>query len=294
MAGILSALVTVLAWGAWLAPSQNVQYKSQQIKTFYVAAANLALTLLVWGVGERQVLAAAPFWMAFAGGLVWAVSGACAFSATSKLGLARAFGLWAPLNIMVSLLWGALLFHEFPKTSLINQIILLGSVVVILAGVLLIIFARGAGEKTQGKNALGGYLGAVGAGILWGSYYIPIKMAQASPWAAALPLALGILCGSIILALISRQSFKLEKTSDALRTCSSGVLWGIGNYGMLFLVEQIGAGRGFTISQLALVVGALISIYWLKDPAPKTRAARLTFAGIILTTIGGIALGNIH
>ena len=43
MLGFVYALVTVLAWGTWLAPSQHIVFKNQQIKTFYVAAANLVL-----------------------------------------------------------------------------------------------------------------------------------------------------------------------------------------------------------------------------------------------------------
>ncbi|NUM48721.1 MAG: hypothetical protein HUU38_28780 [Anaerolineales bacterium] len=41
MLNLLNALIPVLAWGTWLAPSQNVQYPNQQVKTFYVTAANL-------------------------------------------------------------------------------------------------------------------------------------------------------------------------------------------------------------------------------------------------------------
>jgi glucose uptake protein len=62
---------------------------------------------------------------------------------------------------------------------------------------------------------------------------------------------------------------------------------------MLLLVEQIGAGRGFTISQLGIVVNGLIGVYFLKDPSPKSRAATLTLIGCVLATIGGILLGNI-
>ena len=52
-------------------------------------------------------------------------------------------------------------------------------------------------------------------------------------------------------------------------------------------------GRGFTIAQLAVVVNALIGVYWLKDPQPKTRAATLTLAGCVLAMAGGIVLGNL-
>jgi glucose uptake protein len=99
--------------------------------------------------------------------------------------------------------------------------------------------------------------------------------------------------GGTILALLSRQSWKLAASGDYFRACLTGGLWSLGNYGVLLLVGALGAGKGFTISQLSVVVGALIGIYWLHEPAPKTRAARLTFIGCVLATIGGIVLGNI-
>ncbi len=62
---------------------------------------------------------------------------------------------------------------------------------------------------------------------------------------------------------------------------------------VLLLVDAIGAGKSFTISQTAVVVSALISIDWLHEPAPKTRAARLTFIGCVMATVGGIVLNNL-
>ena len=138
-----------------------------------------------------------------------------------------------------------------------------------------------------------GLAGAVGAGILWGSYFIPVKYSGVSPWAGAFPLAIGMAVGGTLLALLSRQSWKLAASGDYMRACLTGALWSMGNYGVLLLVGALGAGRGFTISQISVVVSALIGIYWLHEPAPKTRAARLTFIGCVLATIGGIALGNL-
>jgi len=87
-------------------------------------------------------------------------------------------------------------------------------------------------------------------------------------WVAAFPLSVGIFVGSVILVALPRQSLRLARGSDYLRVASTGLLWGIGNYGMLLLVDQFGAGRGFTISQLGIVVNGLLGIYLLKDPAP--------------------------
>ncbi|MCB9134079.1 MAG: hypothetical protein H6636_01545 [Anaerolineales bacterium] len=298
MLNLLYALIPVFAWGTWLAPSQNVEYPNQQVKTFYVTAANLGLALLVLlikGFGSLNVLTANSFWLVFVGGVIWALSGLCGFTATAKIGLARAFGIWAPLNIVVSMLWGALLFDEFPDTSAAGRLILIAALVIVIVGVLMIIFAKG-GALPDGqalKDAWLGYAGAVGAGVLWGSYFIPIKVADISMWVGGFPLALGMLAGSALLVVAARQMPRLARPSDAGRTLLTGVIWGVGNYGMLLLVAALGAGRGFTIAQLSVVVNALVGIFWLKDPEPRSRAAWFTLAGCVLATVGGILLGNL-
>jgi len=63
---------------------------------------------------------------------------------------------------------------------------------------------------------------------------------------------------------------------------------------MLLLVGELGAGRGFTIAQLGIIVNGLIGIYILKDPAPKSRAAVLTLIGCALAGLGGILLGSLQ
>jgi len=295
MRSLFYALITVCGWGTWLAPSHKVTFPNQQIKTLYVVATNLGIATVaaLWQGGIWE-LTPATFWLTLLGGVIWAFGGLCAFTGTSRLGIAKAFGIWAPLNIIVSLIWGAVLFREFVDISGTSILVLLAAILTILAGVLLIIFAKGADEGGQERGGVRlGFAGAVGAGILWGSYFIPVKYSGVSAWAGALPLAIGMAVGGTVLALLSRQSWKLAAPGDYTRACLTGALWSAGNYGVLLLVGAIGAGKGFTISQISVVVGALISIYWLHEPAPKTRAAGLTFIGCVLATIGGIVLGNL-
>ena len=295
MESLFYALITVFGWGTWLAPSQNVRFPNQQIKTLYVVATNLAIATMVaiWR-GVAAELTAMSFWLAVLGGMIWAVGGLCAFTGTNKLGIAKAFGIWAPLNIIVSLTWGAALFHEFVNISFRSIILLVAAILTILAGVLLIIFAKSTDEVGQDGGAFRfGLAGAVGAGILWGSYFIPVKYSGVSPWTGAFPLAIGMAIGGLILALLSRQSWRLTASGDYVRSCLTGALWSVGNYGVLLLIDAIGAGKGFTISQISVVISALIGIYWLREPPPETRAARLTFIGCVLATIGGVVLGNL-
>src|SRR5260221_7871531 len=178
MLGISSALIPVLGWGTWLAPSQNIPLKDQQIRVFYVASVILLLAFVIGLFQGLGGLTGSVFWMPFAGGLIWAVSGLCAFTASANLGLARAFGIWAPLNIIVSLICGRLLFGEFQNLGRSTLLLLLLAVAIIIAGVLLMVFAKGGVEEHRPKKAhLIGLFAALGAGILWGIYFIPIKMA---------------------------------------------------------------------------------------------------------------------
>lgn len=290
----LYAFITVLAWGTWFAPSQKIQFRNLHIRTFYVTSANLVLALIVWLIRGGPAITAATFWLPFSGGLIWSVSGYCAFVAIEKLGLARAVGIWTPLNIIVGLVWGALLFDEFGALSGRGRWLLLISLVAIIAGILLIILARGGESKSAtGKPLALGLLGALGAGILWGTYFIPIRISQASMWVASWPMAIGMWVAGLLLLALAGGVPKLACRRDYLLVVLSGLLWGIGNYGMLLLTEAIGTGKGFTISQLGVAINAMVGIFWLKDPRPGTRAAWITGAGVLLAMVGGIVLGNL-
>lgn len=296
MNSLFYAFITLVGWGTWLAPSQKVVFPNQEIKTLYVVVTNLAIAALVafWrgGIGD---VSAGTFWLTVLGGVIWAAGGWCAFTGTNKLGIAKAFGIWAPLNIIVSLIWGAVLFHEFLDIRAGSILLLLVAVLTILTGVLLIIFAKGPGDPAPSAIAARlGIAGAIGAGIFWGSYFIPVKYSGVSPWAGAFPLAIGMTAGGVLLALISRGSWKLNASGDYTRAGLTGGLWSLGNYGALLLVDAIGAGKGFTIAQISLVISALIGIYWLREPPPRTRVANWTLVGCVLATVGGIVLGNLR
>jgi glucose uptake protein len=292
--GLVFAVITVLAWGSWLIPSQHIPYRSLHVRTFYVGLANIALSFLVLVARGTLSQALQGFWLPFVGGLIWAVSGYCAFTAIEKIGLARAVGIWTPLNIIVGMLWGILLFGEFLGSDLQTILLLLFALALVIAGILIIIFAGGAGGRASwGKSFTAGLVAAFGAGILWGSYFIPIKISQQSMWEATFPLAVGILAGALVLMLAVRVTPRLNNRREVGLTLVSGLIWGIGNYGMLLLTQTIGTGKGFTIAQLGVIVNVAFGIFLYKDPQPGSRAATITILGVILALVGAILLGNL-
>ena len=57
-------------------------------------------------------------------------------------------------------------------------------------------------------------------------------------WIAAFPMAAGMFVGSAILMLLARQPPRLDNPGHYLRICLTGLLWSVGNYGMLLLVGR--------------------------------------------------------
>jgi len=297
IAGVIYAVITVLAWGSWLAPSQNVPMKGQQTRTFYVTIAVLIMALVASIFVGFEGLNAVTFWFPFLGGVIWTLTGWSAFIGANKLGMAKAFGIWAPMNIVVGIIWGVVLFGEFLNTELNSLLIALAAFVAIIGGILMIILT-GSSEGSEKEISMAGLMGTIGAGIGFASYFIPIQIGTANTpgfnmWIGTLPMAIGMVACSSVLMIVTRSSPKLEKRLHYLKVMSTGLLWGTGNYGALAMMEILGTGKGFTIAQLGVVVNALIGVYIMKEPDPKSKAAKLTLVGVAIATIGAIVLGNV-
>jgi hypothetical protein len=87
-------------------------------------------------------------------------------------------------------------------------------------------------------------------------------------------MSLGMAAGSFVISLLYPAPPLLERPRDYLTSGASGVLWAMGNYGMLLLADRIGTGRGFAVAQLNIIVNASLGIYLFKDPRrrPALRA----------------------
>jgi glucose uptake protein len=326
---VLLALVTVVAGGTWIPLAQAVTGSSQQARVFYATLGNLVVAALALLIGGGAVsFGWKDFWLPVAGGLVWVGGNYTAFKASQAIGLARANGTWAPINIIVSFIWGALLFGELDHTSAWRFGVLAVSLVLVIAGVLLIVgsqepqpvaapavavaveppvpeaglpMAGGPGSvppvPPDGRlsrfspNSYGkGLLLAGAAGCLWGSYFIPSQWAGVASQVGNFPLALGIAAGGALLVLSSRQPARLRPRATAAQLLAGGI-FGVFDLALLGLVSRVGTGVGFTLAQLSLLVNASIGIYVFKVPAPGSRSARRAIAGILLAGAGGVAVG---
>jgi glucose uptake protein len=297
MATVLYAILTVLAWGTWIGLAQYADEADAHLKTSYVTAGSLTFAVVAPAVLGRPGVAdvrftLAAWWVPLLGGVIWALGNVCALSAADRLGIARAAAIWTSLNIALAVIWGATLFGEFsqlgPARLAVDGVVLLG----VVGGLTLVTLAKG-DEGAARSWASGGLAAAAGAGVLWGSYFVPVQASGVSPWLANIPLAAGMSIGSLALLLVPgrpRRATPAHRRAYAVLP-AAGALWGVGNVAMLLLVQAVGAGRGFTVAQLGLVLNALVGIYLFKHPKPGSRAAAVTLCGVALATAAGILFG---
>lgn len=302
---VLLAIMMVVALGTWIPLAQLSPGVPERTRIFWVAIGNVVLAgaaLLVSGGGLQ--LGWRTFWLPLLGGVVWAAGNYCVLRASSLIGLARAAGTWTPLNIVVAFAWGALLFGELDGFSSVRVVVLVVAFLAVVAGVLMIAGAReeraaagGGADDAAGPGRRAarrrGFLWAVVAGVLWGSYFIPAQWADVPAQVSNVPLALGILVGALALCLPAREPVRLGlRPAGAL--LGAGLLFGLGNVALLGLVSRVGTGTGFTIAQLSLAVNAGIGIWFFHVPRPGTSQARRVLTGIVVAGIGGGAIAALR
>ena len=303
---VLLAFVTVAALGTWIPLAQLLPGTPERSRVFYVAVGNIVFAGIALLIGGADlVFDWRGFWLPLAGGVVWTAGNYCVFRAVGTIGLARAAGTWTPLNIVVAFAWGALLFGELDGFSRVRFAVLGIAFLAVVAGVLLIAGSRAGPSGQPGSSsprpaaaaesgrraatAWAGLLWAGGAGVLWGSYFVPAQWAAVPAQVSDFPLAVGILGAALALALPAGEPVKLGVRATSAQL-GAGVLFGIGNLALLGLVARVGTGTGFTIAQLSLLVNASIGVWVFHVPEPGTRQARNVLAGAVLAGMGGCVI----
>lgn len=150
----LLAFVTVAAWGTWIPLAQLVPGVPQRSRACYATVGNLLVAgvALLAGGGHLE-FGWRGFWLPLAGGVVWTAGNYSAFRATETIGLARAAGTWAPLNIIVAFAWGALLFGELDHFSRAHFAVVGIALLAVMAGMLLITGARDSAAAAPSPDA---------------------------------------------------------------------------------------------------------------------------------------------
>lgn len=237
-------------------------------------------------------------WAVVAGAL-WAVANTLTIFAIGDVGLAIAFPLWNT-NCLVGLFWGWLLFNELRGAGLRNWIkVLGGAIAIVLSAVILSAVSVHAGIASSSR-AIDGVAAALGAGLLWGTMYVPYRKAYLSgmnPLSFVTVFTFGELATMGGLAASFRGG-NLLADMHALRPSIfwlflGGFCWVIGDLFQQYATKYIGISRAIPLSNTNQLWGLLWGALVFGEFAHLSLASRaVVVAGSLIMIAGAAAIAS--
>lgn len=233
-------------------------------------------------------------------GMLWAVANTLTVFAIRNVGLSIAFPLWNT-NSLVGLFWGWLLFKELRNSGAQQWLKVLGGAGGIVAGACLLAYATSHQASTgpQGAATMG-ILAALGAGLLWGTMYIPYRKAYISgmnPLSFVTVFTFGELGTVFALALIFGGGYDsvmadLSKARPVMFWLFlGGFCWVLGDLFQQYAAKYIGIGRGIPLSNTNQLWGLAWGALVFGELAGQTAAAQtLVVAGSLVMIAGATAI----
>jgi len=187
-------------------------------------------------------------------GCLWAVANTMTIFAIRDIGLSIAFPLWNT-NSLLGIFWGFLLFNELRQAGWVRWLGVLGGALAMFAGATLLAIST----STQGPtvHAMRGISAALGAGILWGTMYIPYRKAYLTgmnPLSFIAFFTIGELGMMATLAVSYAGGpyvlwLQLVGARDVLFWLMlGGFIWVIGDLFQQYAAKYIGISRGVPLS----------------------------------------------
>ena len=276
MQGYLGVLVAILAWGSYMVPLKRYHNISP---LWFQGWLSIGVGLSSLALGAWRGFPSFSPWGLFSG-LAWTLGALSSFLAVRHEGLSGASTRWMGTGILVSFAIGVLILGDHVALPLA-----LMGVVALIAGLLLVSKAADK-QVANSKSGILRYWRSVGAGTIFGSYLLPMQLAQVNPMDFVAPMGTGILLGGLI--LLSRCPPAHAGLKPICIGC--GLAWNLANVGSLIAIQGIGFAVGFPLTQLALLVSISWGI-WMFGESPLPRQRRFLMFAALFLLIGAALLG---
>ena len=229
-------------------------------------------------------------------GCMWAVANTMTIYAIRDVGLSIAFPLWNT-NSLLGIFWGFLLFNELRQAGWSRWLGVLGGAMGMLGGATLLAFASSS-QAPAGKAALG-VVAALGAGILWGTMYIPYRKAYLTgmnPLSFITFFTFGELFTMTILAVSYMGAVPLWREIVGARAVLfwlmlGGLVWVIGDLFQQYAAKYVGISRGVPLSNTNQIWGLMWGILVFHElRGGSQRIYTEVIGGSILMALGAVAI----
>jgi drug/metabolite transporter (DMT)-like permease len=307
--GVLSGF----AAGAWLgaaeAPTKVVTLGISPVAISLVMVlgvflARWSLPALIRGTANVGVdVRRAPHLVVWAllAGCLWAVANTLTIFAIRDIGLSIAFPLWNT-NSLLGILWGALLFNELRGAGRARWLGVLGGAAAMFGGAVLL--ALVSPTQAPGGDSARGIAAALGAGVLWGTMYIPYRKAYLTgmnPLSFITFFTIGELGMMLALAFAylggpAGTWVELVQVRGVLFwLLLGGFVWVVGDLFQQYAAKYVGIGRGIPLSNTNQLWGLLWGILVFGELAGSGHAVYFQVVGgsiIMAFGAGAIALST--
>jgi drug/metabolite transporter (DMT)-like permease len=234
-----------------------------------VFLARWSLPALILGTSSiRADVRRAPhliIWAVLAG-CIWAVANTLTIFAVRDIGLSIAFPLWNS-NSLLGIFWGFIFFNELRHAGWRRWTGVLGGALVMCVGAALLAIVSS--SQAPAGHSMRGVWAALGAGILWGTMYVPYRKAYLSgmnPLSFVTFFTFGELGMMSALAIsylgFGRLWHELTSASDVLFWLMlGGFIWVIGDVFQQYAAKYVGISRGIPLSNTNQLWGLLWGIF---------------------------------
>ncbi len=306
--GILSGF-TAGAWlGAAEAPTKLVSVGVSPIvisliMVIGVFLARWSVPALILGTSSvRADVRRAPHLMIWAvlAGCLWAVANTMTIFAIRDVGLSIAFPLWNS-NSLLGIVWGFLFFNELRQAGWRRWAGVLGGALVMCIGATLLAIA----SATQGPAAhsMRGVWAALGAGILWGTMYIPYRKAYLTgmnPLSFVTFFTFGELGMMGALAAgytgLGPLWHQLLDARDVLFWLMlGGFIWVIGDLFQQYAAKYVGISRGIPLANSNQLWGLLWGVLVFGELHGRSASIYMQVVGgslLMMLGVGAIAFSS--
>jgi len=269
------------------------------IMVFGVFLARWSVPALVRGTSSvRYDVSQAPHLVVWAvlAGCMWAAANTLTIYAIRKVGLSIAFPLWNA-NSLLGIFWGFLLFNELHYAGWKRWLGVLGGAAAMFAGATLLAFASSS-QAAPGKGMLG-VIAALGAGVLWGTMYIPYRKAYLTgmnPLSFLTFFTVGELVTMIALAVGYKGAAALWQELMSARSVLfwlmlGGFVWVIGDLFQQYAAKYVGISRGIPLSNTNQLWGLLWGILVFHELQGGNRTVySQVIGGSVLMGLGALAI----
>ncbi|WP_455675253.1 GRP family sugar transporter [Pradoshia sp.] len=279
MEGILYALLPALAWGSLVLVSEKLggDPKSQ---TLGITTGSLLFGLVMYFIQQPEM--SMTVWIiGMISGAGWAIGQLNQFNSVQNMGVSKTVPISTGLQLLGTTFFGVVIFKEWSGTMTI--ILGLLAIAAIIAGIILTGVGQGKDSEEGSKKKGAMFLGISTVGFVL--YVVIVRWYDLDGWAAILPQGLGMFIATLLISFKDKPFNKYM-----VRNVLTGIMWAIGNIGLLLANPLVGVAIGFSFSQMGIVISTLGGIFLLGEKKSKKQ---LTFIiiGCALVIAGGVMLG---